>query len=390
MEEHLVIAQKEDADALKKLEAELEDQVIYYEKEGADREPVENVYEEKIRLQNRMAARFNPFSDYGKNMLEKGVRTRWEFEQLIGPMLSRVTKNNINLFKTVLKEDDCEDIICGRKKALGAVRTQKGNTYGVGVLVYHVEALPGYEDGVLFIDWLFVHERFRRRNISYLLIGELLALAAKGKIHDISVLFSEDEEYTPLFKHIFGMWQFEFGAGEDIDAVFKIGDFSSYRKLDSMKKGASSFSKIKDTERESIIRGCLREFGYAGSLWDVPEGYFDPGLSCFYGTPGNVEAIILSHIMPSGMIRVEYIGESKGQEEKANAVICMFIEKAVLGHDDETLIKIPVESEEIGSFIETICPAQMGQYLVEGVLEPPSPGDNIDKEGVAELLKKGK
>jgi hypothetical protein len=121
---------------------------------------------------------------------------------------------------------------------------------------------------------------------------------------------------------------------------------------------------------------------------DVPEVYFDPDLSCFYGTPDNVEAILLSHTMPSGMIRVEYIGEPKGDEEKANAMICMFIEKAVIDHGDETLIKIPVESEETGSFIETLCPYQMGHHLVEGVLELPSAGNNIDKNGVEELLKK--
>ena len=369
--EYFIDSQKEDKDALKKLDAETEKQVLYYEKEGVDREPVENAYEEKIRLQNRMAARLHPLSDHGKSMLEKCVGTRKEFEALIGPMLSRITKDNINLFKTVLTKDDCEDVLCGRKKALGAIRTHKVATYGVGALVYHVDAMPGYEDGVLFIDWLFVHEEFRRRNISHFLIGELLALAVKDGIHNISVPFSSDEEYTSLFEHIFGTWQFEFGAGKDIDAIVRIGDIFSYEKIDSMKKGASAFSIIDDAKIGETIYGCLKKFGYSGSLQGVPDSYFDARLSCFYGTPDNIEAVILSHKMPSGMIRVEYIGKQKGQEDKVNAVICMFIEKAVMRHDDETLIKIPVDSEDIGSFIEELFPSQMGYDLVEGVLEPP-------------------
>ena len=69
--EYFIDSQKEDKDALKKLDAETEKQVLYYEKEGVDREPVENAYEEKIRLQNMMAARLHPLSDHGKSMLEK-------------------------------------------------------------------------------------------------------------------------------------------------------------------------------------------------------------------------------------------------------------------------------------------------------------------------------
>ena len=43
--------------------------------------------------------------------------------------------------------------------------------------------------------------------------------------------------------------------------------------------------------------------------------------------------------------------------------------------------------EEMGEFLEKICPNQMGQYLVEGDLEPPQPAFDMDDKEVNDLIK---
>ncbi|MBQ7506720.1 MAG: GNAT family N-acetyltransferase, partial [Lachnospiraceae bacterium] len=207
---------------LKRFEAELEQNVIKYERDDSDREPVERAYEKKLGILHRMAGQFHPLSDEGKKALQDAVACRKEFEGLIGPLLTTITKNNLNLFQSVLPQDLGEDVACGRRSAFGAIRTDNGRTYGVGAIVYFTDRIPTYEGGVLRIEWLYVHEKFRKRGVARFLLGELLHQMIRSSLPAVSCEFPAKGEYNQVLAYILSGWSFEFGTWISPEALIRI------------------------------------------------------------------------------------------------------------------------------------------------------------------------
>lgn len=376
---------KSDIKELKKLENDLDEAMIVFETDDEDREALENVYDKRIRIILGMAGRFNPLSTYGRKMLKSAVDCRREFEELAGPLVSTITKNNIKIFKTVLTEDLYEDISVGRRNGLGAIRTKNGKTYGVGAVVYYVEKIPAYEKPVLRIEWLYVNEKFRGRGLSYFLLGELISQAVNAQLDVISAEFDSSGEYNYLLGYILGTLKFEFGTGLSPEAVIRLGDLKGYTRISAEKKGAATLSSVDDINREKMVKTAFKKYGYKGYLSRVPAEYINNSISCCANSQNALSGILLAHQTPSGVIRAEYEGLTDGEESTDKKLISMFLESASMECDDDTLVMIPVDMEEIGEYLETVCPGQMGEYTVEGVLELPE-GWDMDEQAVNDLL----
>ncbi len=377
---------REDMYVLDDLEAHIHKRMSKYSKNGMEIESIEKAYAFKIDILLRMARRFHPLSGYGKKLLADATDCRMTYEKKIYPMVTAITRNNIGLFTTVISEDLCEDIVAGRRSAIGAIRTIKGRTYGAGALVYFLDEVPTYENGVLRIDWLFVNEKFRGRGISHFLIGELMAQAAKEGVENMAISFPAKSEYNLLLGYILGTWHFEFGTGINNDSVIKVGDIKSFNKLSGRKKGAKSLFSLDEKARTHIIKNSLLRFGYRGFLDDVPTAYFDPEMSFFFGSETKADAVLLAHRMPSGMLRVEFIGYEGSQQETKEILISTFLERVLYASNADDLLMIPVDTEETGEYLDELCPRQMGQYSVEGILEPPAAAINMDEKNINELL----
>ena len=354
---------------LKRFEAELEQNVIEYERDDNDREPVERAYEKKLGILHRMAGQFHPLSDEGKKALQDAVACRKEFEGLIGPMLTTITKNNLNLFQSVLPQDLGEDVACQRRSAFGAIRTDNGRTYGVGAIVYFTDRIPTYEEGVLRIEWLYVHEKFRKRGVARFLLGELLHQMIRAGLPAVSCEFPAKGAYNQLLAYILGSWSFEFDTWISPEALIRIGDITGFSQISAMKKGVQSWSSLDGKIQELLKAKAYRKFGCQHWFAKISPDYIDRETSCYLGSPGDVKALLLSHKTPSGLLRLEYLGFLKGQEENGKRLISRFLENAAKANEEDTLILVPVEQEEIGIFLQEICPGQLGQYMVEGVLE---------------------
>ena len=372
---------------LKETDSHLDEYVAAYEKDKSDREPVEKVYALKINILSGLAKRFHPLSGYGLNMMDEAVKCRAEFEALIGPMITKITKNNIDLFRTVLSKDVAEDIVTGRLSAIGALRTKKKTTYGVGALAYYFDEIG--TETVLRIKWLFVNKDFKERGVADHLIAELTDSCAKAGVYNISVEFPTTCEDKKILGYIFGTWQFDMESGLDPDAVLRAGDVTGYSAIEKNKKGVSSLSEPDKKDSDLLIKKTLRTYGYNGYLMkaDLPEGYIDRELSCFFGNGDTAKAILLAHRTPSGTVRVDYMGFADGCEALAFNLVSFFIGKAVILCEDDTLLKIPVEMEEMGDFLEEICPKQMGQYFVAGNMTKPEPEMDLDPNDIAKLME---
>ena len=78
--------------------------------------------------------------------------------------------------------------------------------------------------------------------------------------------------------------------------------------------------------------------------------------------------MLLTHITPSGVLSVELLDAADDDEEQIKCLISAFLMKALGSYGGGTKVSVPVESEIIGEFMDSICPDSQGGYLIEGVL----------------------
>ncbi len=113
-----------------------------YGMESMDREAIEIPYSLKMDLLYHLAFGIHPLTSYGKKCLFNATRVRHEFEETVGGYTTRITPKNISIFTSVLSEDMKEDIITGRREAIGAIRAK-------GIKAYGGCQKPGCNPGIL-------------------------------------------------------------------------------------------------------------------------------------------------------------------------------------------------------------------------------------------------
>ncbi|MBR5420660.1 MAG: hypothetical protein IK115_05885 [Lachnospiraceae bacterium] len=384
--EDMVEEQRAAVEMLVSTDSHIREYVHYYRK-NKDRERVEKIYALKISILDNMAKRFHPFSRYGKKQLAAAADCRREFEKIIGPMISPVTKNNVDLFKTVLSVDLYEDILSGRRSALGALRTRNGNVYGVGAIAWYIDMDPFLNKPILRIDWLFVNEEFRERSVADFLMGELLAQLIQSGVENISAEFPGNAEGKEILAYFFGTWQFELGSGLSPEAVIRVGDITERKRISALSRGSEPLANFLETEKVRFIRHALGRLDYDGYLKEVPGEYIDKELSFYAGSRTDIRALLLAHRTASGMLRVEYLASAPEREKFLPCLIWAFIDSAIRSGDENTELMIPVEAEELGEILDKFCRLQLGQYLLSGTLNPPLREMDFDEDDIEKLLE---
>ena len=384
-----VEALRQDAEMLTRVNREMDISIANLERGRIDREEAESIFAVKILVLLHMARHLHPLSEYGRAKLSEAIKCRQEFEEMVGPLVTNITANNAELFSTVLTADLVEDISVGRLHAIGALRTVGSTVYGVGAIVFRVDESVVYENGILRAVWLYVNPDFRQRGIAHHLIGELIKWMADRNIEHASAEFPAKDEFTAILGYILGSWHFEFEAGLSPEALMKVSDVFNYGKTGAYKKGATSLDTLDDKTYTQLVSNTLRRFSYRGYLLNLifAGSYIDRKLSCFAGTVTTVYAILLAHRTPSGRCRVEYLNCVPGKERSMGVLICSFLEAAMMSSKDDDLIELPVDMEEVGLFIDKVCSRQMGMYMVEGTLAPPSSDTDLNEEDIEQLLK---
>ncbi|MBO6215090.1 MAG: hypothetical protein J6N76_06095, partial [Lachnospiraceae bacterium] len=298
-----------------------------------------------------------------------------------------ITKNNIELFEGVLGEDIQEGIKTSRLQALGVISAVDDITYGAAAIAWHIDEVPGEETKVLRIDWLYVANYFRGRNLSDFLVGELVALCNEAGIEHITADISVNNEYKQRLARILGMWHFSFDTGVDPDIYIRIGDVTNLRRISEHKKGAKSLSSLDKKKAVQFVKSFLEKKDYKGYLLsrNLPADYIDMELSFFTVSRTDGMTLLLVHRDPLGMVRVEYLGNIAAKESEVEKLVSAFIGKALVKCDDDSIMYFSAEYPELTDFLNRLCPEQLGQHLIEGILSKPE--DDMDEDDIKKLLK---
>ncbi len=364
---------------LNTVNSSLDDYVRAYEKDSSERSTLETAYTLKISVLADMAKAVGPLTAYGRNRLKEVKKCSSEYESFVAPLSTRITKENIGSFSKVLSADLKEDVETGKLKGLGAIRCKDGELYGAGAAVYRVDYSPAIDGNVGRILWLYVHEDFRQQGIADHLVAEILGSMEENGIDHITMNCPTGygQEQDLLNSFLMTSWMFIPETSIDPNVLIRVGDIKNINKVKELSKGVKAISELKDGVNASGVKNALMRMVRPGYLSNdlLDSDYIDENLSFFIGTEKTISALLLAHRQPSGRIRVEYLrteGDSFGPEEK---LIAAFFKNVSINCSEETLVYIPVDSEEIALFIENICPVQLGRYILEGLLSPETATD---------------
>ncbi len=77
------------------------------------------------------------------------------------PVTTKITEDNAEVFKNMIPDEQYDDILIGRKYALGALRHFREERYAAGVIVCSIHTTDEPDAPVICIDWINVEEVFR-------------------------------------------------------------------------------------------------------------------------------------------------------------------------------------------------------------------------------------
>ncbi len=356
---------------LRTVNKQLDGVVRKYEKDPSDPSEIENAYTFKLHILAGMAKLFSPLSPYGRDRLKEVRKCSQEYESFVTPLITRITEDNIEAFSKVLSPDIKEDVATGKISALGSVRYKNGKRYGAGAICYKVEYSPFIDENVGRILWLYVHEDFRMQGIADHLIAELLESMIENGVEHITInaLTGEDINLERIKAYLMSSWTFDLETTMVPDALIRVGDIKNISRLKDRVKGVMALSDLKGGLSANGVKNALKCFGCPGYLSGdlLSSGYIDQKFSFFLGTETRITGLLLSHRLPSGKIRVEYLKTEDESIELQKKLVAALFKTVSMQCSEETLLNIPLDSMELEYFTEEICPVQMGQYMLEGV-----------------------
>ena len=334
-----------------------------------DRRMLEDACAAEMELLFHLARRFHPLSPEAREYLEKAIGCRKEFEELAGPLISRITAKNIEIFQGILSEDRKEDIQTGRLDAIGMIKSREDTLVGAGALAYELHAPAPGGELVLLIRWLYVDEEWRSRGIANALLGELVSRMAPLGIAAVRADIPALDETSQMALDFFDAWHFSFSTGVESELVVSLKDIKSPEPFRKGKKDARSLSVAGEENIPALIDAFLTEAHHTGFPRgkELPDAYFDRALSCFTGSPDYPNALLLVHKYPSGKLAVVYAG-CKEDEEELSKLICQLIQKAVATCEGDAVVAIPIAGPELPEEWDTLFPRQLGIPVYRGIL----------------------
>ena len=337
---------------------------------------------------HHVARQFHPLTAYGLEHLKKARQIREAYEELGTPLLTRITKENSGAFAGLLTRDKREEIDMGRRKALGAIRTRGEVSYPAGVLTYYLDPDPLGDGLILRIDWIYVAESFRTRGVGQFLLAELLLLAAgEPSVTGFSAEYPAGD-MGMLINNFLASWNFGFDTGVIPEFICRLGEVENIGRLEDLADQTTLFSEIGKQDRENLLTYYFRVNAPASHLAGLEdkESYLDPDISCFVGDVRAPEGVLLAHVCPSGLIRVEELYTRKGAEDKEKLLIASAMTEAKFKFRKDREFLIPVEEETRAKLLDDWFPHQRTDLVVEAVMVPPTDRELLTHEVVEGLM----
>ena len=320
----------------------------------------------------------NPLGGFDKGRLLAALDLLKYFEERFFPVTTKITEENAEVFNNMIPDEHYDDILAGRKHALGALRYLREERYAAGVIVYSIFTSDVLEAPMINIDWVNVEDVFRQKGVGNMLMARVIGLAAQNEESVVSVnlpiCMDKADPERDILENFLDSWKFEFEMTTGEKFVIRIEDVAGNKDIDAPSKDAVSLHSLgKDGAKLVKAYFKSRNIYEENEIAALPYAFFDPFSSCAVLSGGKIRSLFLLHRFESGDYRYEYIGCEGGFESRDFVDLLRFAYKAaVFVGDDNKVISGTFDCEEGYEALAEILPgAHVGMTLF-GLLKPPA------------------
>ena len=336
----------------------------------------------------------NPMAGFGRDRLEAGLGILEGFAKEYWPLITRITAENAEAFYDLIPDEHYDDILEGRKNAIGAVRLDNGKATTAGVAVYSIQ-----EDTATYLklDWIYVPEELRQHGVGNMLMAKLLETAFT--FEDCTLVIDmnmpdttedEDKEAFAVLENFLDSWKFDFDVDTGTNFYFRVSDKENDAFLKGTTSGVKSLTEM-GADAERLVK---RFFGRLGSDYDEPAAetsfsFFDPDVSCGIVEDGELSALLLLHRFKNNDYRYEALRLIKGYDTEIVKKLARYAYRAMIRNaDTESIVFGEFESIEGFEMAKEIFPAARTMLQFHGELRAPMPEEVITSEQWDELRQK--
>ncbi len=282
---------------------------------------VEEAYVSLTDTLFELSKSINPLGGFGKDRLMTGLSIIRSFEERFWPLATRITFHNAIAFKDLIPPEHYDDILIGRKRAIGALRMVGDRSSAAGVIVYTIP-FAGDDTPMIRLDWIMVNEDMRQKGIGNFLIAQVLELTFQydgmGIYADLPVkIFEDDNEAADLsmLYNCLDSWDLLFDLTLGNSFVLKVSDCKGNNSIDREPKNVISVETMGYKASEMIGR-CFDEADnyFDEALPALPAEFLDKDLSCAVLQEGNIRSMLLIHRLEDDSLRYEGLIKTKDSE----------------------------------------------------------------------------
>ncbi len=383
----VIDAHREELARLEELDSYLTIVKADYDKKQHVRQAVEMIYTAKMDFLYHLARRFHPLSTYGKSLLRRAEECREEFEATVGPLVTRITEENLESFRAVIPPCFADEIKAKRSRALGAIRSDLDRIFPAGALVYTWDELPGEEGPRLRIRWIQVNREYGRQGVCEHLIALMVGLLIRknGAALTCEIPLSDG---MMVMGDLLTEWHFSFAPMMTPDYCCLLRDIRSRGELLQEKTSAVSLTVVPEAQRKLLIRQFLVAVGAQGNqeVLAAPADYYDPEVSCLCRDAKGTAALLLAHKYPGNRLFVELLDAKPGQEALLADLLVYAARRSLEKYDRKTEFCVRTSSYEQRTLCERLFPDQRVCFYVNSLLTKVEAEEDLDEAAVETLL----
>ena len=322
----------------------------------------------------------NSLGGFAKGRLQAALDLLDDFEKRFFPLTTKIDTENAEAFKELITDEFYDDILVGRKRAIGALRHIGEDMYAAGAIVYSVYVSENLEAPLIRIHWINVMEDLRGQGIGNMLMGRVVGLASQNEGSAVTVNIpvyndgTEENEKQEILKNLMISWNFVFELSVGERFAVRIADLEKNEYIDNPGRDAKSLYDLGMKGPELLNEFFKKNTKIINKeISSLPYGFFDPYVSCVTLSEGKIDSVLLLHRYTKGDYRYELLrckgGFDSPDVEKLFRYAYRMSED--LG-DHNGILFGTFESEEGYEIITEILPFSHLSMVYSGILKPPS------------------
>ena len=328
---------------------------------------------------------------FGRDRLEAALSMIAGFEKENWPLMTLITPENAAAFQDMIPEQHYEDIMIGRKRAMGAIRLSDEQSCAAGVIVYHIE---DNEEENVRLDWIYVADDFREMGIGNMMMAKLIEFTLQ--IDEAAIFLSVDapilsddtskEEFAVL-TNFFDSWRFDFSMTMGRNFCIRVSEQEDNSYLKGSVNGVNSLAAL-GTDGKRLVSEFFKKLDndYDEPLIKTPYSFYEPEVSCAIVEKGEIKALLLLHRYSNGDYRYEALRSLPGYDPSSVLKLFRFAYQMILKKKDvKSIVFGTFESDEGRDLVNRVFPNGITTMQFAGYLAGSHPEDIVTSEDWEEL-----